>query len=147
MAFISKSCEYGMRAALYVAAQKKEAGYVPIREISDKLDISFHFLTKILQQLTESGIMRSYRGPSGGVQLTRTLNTISLYDVVIAIEGDAMFTQCVLGLEGCGEKTPCPLHARWEIERARLTKMFVETTLDRMSKQVNKDGLRLSDLE
>lgn len=144
MAFISKSCEYGMRAALFVAAQKKEEGYVSIREISGQLDISFHFLTKILQQLTEQGIMRSYRGPSGGVQLAKPLKEITLYDIVIAIEGDAMFTQCVLGLEGCGEKKPCPLHARWEVERGRLGKMLKETTLDKVSRQVNKDGLRLA---
>lgn len=145
MAFISKSCEYGMRAALYVASQQKE-GFVPIREISKELNISFHFLTKILQQLNEAGILRSYRGPSGGIQLAKPLKEISLYDVVVSIEGDGMFTQCVLGLDGCGEKKPCPLHARWEVERARLTKMLAETTLDKVARQAKRDGIRLSDL-
>jgi len=146
MAFISKSCEYGMRAALYIAAQKDKK-YVSIREASEKLDISFHFLTKILQQLTENGIMRSYRGPSGGVQLAKPLKDVSLYDIVLAIEGDAMFTKCVLGLDGCGEKKPCPLHARWEVERARLAKMLRDTNMEKVARQVQRDGLRLSNLE
>lgn len=145
MSLISKSSEYGLRASLYVAA-RKEAGFVPIREISNRLDISFHFLTKILQRLTEQGIMHSYRGPSGGVSLTKSAAEISLHDIVHAIEGGEMFTSCILGLEGCGEKTPCPLHHHWAKERIRIETMFKDTTLDQAAKLMNKNELRITDL-
>lgn len=144
MAMMSKSCEYGLRATLYIAA-RREGSYVSIRDISQELDISFHFLTKILQKLTHNGILKSYRGPSGGVDLARPAKNISLYDIVRAIEERDIFTSCVLGLHGCGEKQPCPLHDHWAGERGRIEKMFRGATLDRLSKPIADGLLRLSD--
>lgn len=144
MALISKSCEYGLRAALYVASQKN-AEYVSIREISDKLDISFHFLTKILQKLTRGGILHSYRGPSGGVSLAKPAKSISLLTIVRAIEERDIFSSCVLGLAGCGEKSPCPLHQHWAAERSRIEKIFKQATLDKLAAQIARGELRLVD--
>ena len=64
----SKSCVYGLRAMIYLASIPRE-GYVSIKSLSDKLDISFHFLTKILQELTAAELMESMKGPKGGVRL------------------------------------------------------------------------------
>jgi Rrf2 family protein len=145
MAMISKSCEYGLRAVLYVASRKTEE-YLSIREIADTLGISFHFLTKILQRLTEQGILQSYRGPSGGVTLARPPTSVTLLDVITAIEGVDMFSSCILGLSGCGEHKPCPLHQQWAKERVRLKEVFRTTTLATMSKSIRAHDWRLSDL-
>ena len=76
---------YGIRAALFVALLQSNRQYVPIREISERLNISFHFLTKILQELKRHGIMTSYRGPNGGVSLARPASEITLMDMINAI--------------------------------------------------------------
>ena len=65
---LSKSCEYAMRAALYIAAAPS-GGYTSVREISEALGIPFPFLAKIAQTLTQAGILRTLRGPTGGVAL------------------------------------------------------------------------------
>jgi len=144
MGMISKSCEYGLRAVLYVAAQPGSS-FVPIKQISNELDISFHFLTKILQKLTQHGLMDSYRGPSGGVALARPARSISLLEVIKAIEGNELFTDCVLGLGGCGSERPCPLHQEWAKERSRLEKMFGATSLDKLAAPIARGELRLAD--
>ena len=141
---LSKSCEYGLRAALYIAILRPE-GYISIREVSDELGISFHFLTKILQKLTGAGIMHSFRGPNGGVALTRPAGEVTLLDVVLAIDGPSLFTECVLGLPGCGNRTPCPLHEGWAEERARLRDMFATTSLARMAERIERLDLRLKE--
>lgn len=133
---LSKSCEYGLRAALYLASLDQN-GFVPIREISDRLDISFSFLTKIFQKLTQAGLMHSFRGPNGGVAFTRPPEAISLIDVIQAIDGPDLFRECVLGLPGCGNLRPCPLHEQWMIERNRLTTLFAATTLDQLAGRVD----------
>lgn len=125
---LSKSCEYGLRAALYLASLDRE-GYVPIRSVSDELDISFPFLTKIFQQLNDAGLLTSHRGPKGGVALTKRPEEIPLYDIVVAIDGRDLFEECVLGLPGCGEAEPCPLHDRWSEEKERIERVFREKTL------------------
>lgn len=125
---LSKSCEYGLRAALYLASLDRE-GYVPIRTISDELGISFPFLTKIFQQLNEAGLLTSHRGPNGGVALTKTPGEIPLYDIVVAIDGRDLFEECVLGLPGCGDAEPCPLHDQWSEEKERIEQVFRDRTL------------------
>jgi Rrf2 family protein len=125
---LSKSCEYGLRAALYLASLDEE-GYVPISTISEELDISFPFLTKIFQKLNDAGLLESQRGPKGGVALTRPAEDVTLYEIVAAIDGDALFRECVLGLPNCGDADPCPLHEQWVPKREQLETMFRNASL------------------
>ncbi|PEN14980.1 transcriptional regulator [Longibacter salinarum] len=139
---LSKACEYGLRSTLYLASLDED-GYVSIGTISDKLDISFAFLTKIFQQLNEAGLLKSHRGPSGGVAFTKPTDEISLYEIVVAIDGEDLFEECVLGLPGCGHEKPCPIHDRWATERSRLERLFKRNTLDDMASQIKNFDVRL----
>lgn len=142
---LSKSCEYGLRATLYLAGLREE-GYVSIRRISGDLGISFHFLTKVFQKLTEAGLMQSMRGPSGGVALARPASQIRILDVVLALDGPQLFTECVLGLPGCGNRQPCPLHDRWAGQREQLHALFSSTTVAELAEDVGAGAVRLKDL-
>lgn len=139
---LSKSCEYGMRATLYLASLNEE-GYVSIGTISDELNISFPYLTKIFQQLNKADLLMSHRGPNGGVALTRAPEDITLHEIIVAIDGEELFTDCVLGLPGCGDAEPCPLHESWASERGRLEKLFQNTSLKDMSSRIHDFNVRL----
>lgn len=143
MGLLSKRCEYGLRAVLFLVAQREQRPYVPIREICDTLDLSFHFLTKILQQLTEHGLLTSYRGPTGGVALARDPRTVTVLDLIQCLEGPELFQSCVLGLDGCGDRKPCPLHAAWVGQRKALKDMFSRTSLAEIGKETLLAGMRL----
>ena len=145
MALLSKSCVYGLRATIYIATRQAEQDYVPIREVSRELKLSFHFLTKILQTLTEDGLLRSYRGPSGGVALAKPANKITLLDVVNSLEGKNLFRRCVLGLARCGDRRPCPLHETWARHRADLQRHLGETKLDDLAALAVAGTIRLGD--
>lgn len=140
---LSKSCVYGLRASLYLAS-RQDGEYVPIRKMSDKLEISFHFLTKILQQLTAEGLMESFKGPNGGIRLNRDGSEIPLMDIVLAIDGPQLLTECALGLPGCGTKNPCPLHDKWAETRDSIREMLEQTTLTELVKKGKDENLRLT---
>ena len=142
MKVLSKSSEYGLRALLYMVGKGGQE-YVSIREMSEQLDISFHFLTKILQSLTQANILASYRGPSGGVAFNISPEKILLSDVVRVLEGDDFFETCLLGLPGCGEKAPCPMHQFWKEIRGALRREFETTTLSEMGQTALSRSLRL----
>ncbi len=144
---LSKTCTYGLLATLFVATQKGKRDYVPIREISRQLNISFHFLTKILQRLTTHNIMNSHRGPNGGVRLARTPDQISLMDIIEALDGNKIFEGCVLGLPGCGETAPCPLHQSWSQSRDIIIHSFTTANLATMSHEIQKGMLRISGMD
>lgn len=140
---LSKSCEYGVRASLFLVSHQN-GEYISIRKMSDKLDISFHFLTKILQQLTGEGLLESHKGPNGGVRLVKSGAEIKLFDIVSAIDGNKMFTECVLGLPGCGKKKPCPLHDLWGETKGQIQNMLETTTLDELAEKGRKGNLRIT---
>ena len=125
---LSKTCIYGLRASVLLAG-KQGTEYVTIRELSDELDISFHFLTKVLQKLTKSELLISYKGPNGGVKLAKSAAKITFMDVVISIDGDSIVHECALGLPGCGVLKPCPLHSQWSGLKENILIMMTSISL------------------
>ncbi|MDT0631786.1 RrF2 family transcriptional regulator [Rubrivirga litoralis] len=140
---LSQRCEYAVRAALYLAAADR-TGYVAVREISEALGIPRSFLAKTVQDLTAAGVFTSMRGPSGGLALARPAHRTTIEEVVLAVDGSALFTECVLGLPGCDDLRPCPLHAQWRPMRARVRAMFAGATLGDTAVQVRDGKFRLA---
>jgi Rrf2 family transcriptional regulator, iron-sulfur cluster assembly transcription factor len=143
---LSKRCTYGIQAAIFVAAQSGKE-YNQIAVIAKRLNISFHFLTKVLQQLTTAKLMTSYRGPNGGVLLARPAAEITLYDLIAAIDGVEVFTTCMLGLPGCGNSEPCPAHEHWIPVRNKFKQIAQSTTLATLAEKVEPMNLRVASLE
>ncbi|HMB93865.1 MAG TPA: Rrf2 family transcriptional regulator [Rhodothermales bacterium] len=131
----SKRCTYALRATLYLAAQQQD-GYVPIRQISDQLDIPYAYLTKVLQELIRRGLLQSLRGPHGGVALAQPAHTIALRDIIEVIDGAGLFTECVLGLPKCDAAAPCSLHNQWKPIRHSIGTMLSQTALDDIADQL-----------
>lgn len=144
MSFLSKTCIYGIRAAIYLTSFEHQNSYVGIRQVSEDLHLSFHFLTKIFQTLTNHNIIISYRGPNGGVSLAKPANEITIMDIIVAIEGEELFTGCLLALPGCGEELPCPLHHSWSEMRENMKSNFENTSLKELADRMTTEGLRLA---
>lgn len=140
---LSKRCTYGLRASLLLAVDTN-SGYVAIKELSNKLDISFYFLGKIIQRLTAKNILKSQKGPKGGVCLAAPSDEISLLDVVLAIEGNDFFKECILGLPGCGTQTPCPMHHLWETNRDEIQNMLATHSLQEVAEKGKSEDLRIT---
>lgn len=141
---LSKACTYAIRAATLITLKEmqEKRKFIPIRELSDELGLSFHFLTKIMQILTEAKLMESFKGPNGGVGLTKKAGKTKLIDIVAAIDGTDLFTECALGLPGCGERTPCPLHKAWTSRRESIAKMLSSTSLATLARSIHLHTLR-----
>lgn len=140
---LSSACVYGLRASLYLASLKANS-FISITQIGEKLDISRHFLTKVLQQLTDAGLMESMKGPKGGVRLAHPADEVKLLEIVAAIDGMDVLTECVLGLPGCGSARPCPLHNQWAETRDNIRKMLESNTLRDMAKKGKEGNLRIT---
>jgi len=119
---------------------------VPIRELSQKLDISFHFLTKILQTLSANGVLNSFKGPKGGVRLARRPEDVSILDIVNILDGSELFEECIIGLPGCQEKTPCPMHDSWVNLREKIKTKFESAYMAELARKMKQHDLRLYDL-
>jgi Rrf2 family transcriptional regulator, iron-sulfur cluster assembly transcription factor len=125
----SKKCEYGLQAVLYLATFETGT-VVSADDIAKKLDIPKEFVSKILQSLTESGIVNSRKGKSGGFSLGQDPKKIKLLDIVATIDSLSMFNNCVLGFPNCNPANPCPLHDKWGVLRTQTYQMLNEDTID-----------------
>ncbi|NQT24222.1 Rrf2 family transcriptional regulator [candidate division KSB1 bacterium] len=126
--FLSRACELGIQAILYLA-KHHERPYIPVKEIAEINSISYHFLGKIVQTLTKKGLLTSYKGPKGGVRLSRDPDQIKLIEIVDAIDGLGFCQKCLIGLPKCGDEDPCAIHDQWGEIRSQVSNMFENKTI------------------
>lgn len=126
----SKACEYGIRATLYIASESLKERRVKIGDIVQNIGSPEAFTGKILGLLSKNGIVESYTGPNGGFEIKHeNLHYITMAHIVKAIDGNAFFVGCALGLDQCDEKHPCPMHHSVEGVRREMREVLQETTV------------------
>lgn len=126
---LSNQCKYAFLAVAYLAKQKPDR-LVPIREIGDNVNVPRPFLAKILATLSRNGVVKTRRGPNGGVMLARPPGQVRLGEVVRIVDGPLENGRCYLGLPQCDDRNPCPVHATWRRVRDELDRSMHERTLD-----------------
>jgi Rrf2 family protein len=144
---LSNSCRYGIRAVMYLANQPVGNGKTGIKQISKDLKLPTPFLAKILQQLAKQKILISLKGPHGGFSLSKDPKEISLLDIVKTIDGEAIFTSCLIHHDTCTyadkTKNPCALHEAYSSVRMDLVKLFSSTTIHELVQNAGKSELIL----
>ena len=135
--FFSKACELGIQAVLFLSIQEKRIFNAD--EVSAEINLPREFVSKVLQILTNKGIVGSKRGKSGGFFLAKEPSEINLLDIVEAIDGLDSFKTCILGFQGCRSEEPCPIHYQWgKLREDALEMLRSETLADLREKTVCK---------
>ncbi|PIB32940.1 RrF2 family transcriptional regulator [Olleya marilimosa] len=130
----SKACEYGIRASIFIAKNSLEGNRVSPKEISEEIDSPQAFTAKILQALVANKIIKSVRGAYGGFEIDKKdLPFINLSQIVEAIDGNAIYSGCGLGLHKCNENHPCPVHDKFKGIRDGLKYMLETTSLEELA--------------
>jgi len=125
----STSCQYGLQGMLYIAMHSSKDENVGLIEIAENQEIPRHFLSKILQQLVKAGLLESMKGPNGGFKLSKKPEKITLLQIIKAIDGLDVFTQCGIGFKKCSDDHPCPIHHDYKKVRDKVYELFKKKTL------------------
>ncbi|HEY1063191.1 MAG TPA: Rrf2 family transcriptional regulator [Daejeonella sp.] len=135
----SKACEYGIRAAIYIAEQSQLDRKVGLKEVAESIDSPIAYTSKILQQLSRSKIINSEKGPNGGFSMDKQeLDKVKLSTIVMAIDGEEIYKGCGLGLKQCNEKMPCPVHDQFKLIRDKLKTMLETTSVQSLAVDFEK---------
>ncbi|BCV22642.1 RrF2 family transcriptional regulator [Moorella sp. Hama-1] len=108
---LNQATDYAFRAVLYLA--RLEPGTLAeAQAIATHEEIPMRFLLKIMRSLVQAGIVKSYRGASGGFALARPAREITLLDVVEGVEGPVTINRCLLDPGYCNRHGApgCPVH-------------------------------------
>ena len=124
MLFYSKASQYALRALSYLVKNER---FKPCQAaiIAKNEDIPKHFLSKILQQLVESSILKSLKGPGGGFVFARDPKDISLYEVINVFDDlEEDMNNCAIGWNECSCNNPCDLHTSYTELRDHVKNYF-----------------------
>ena len=125
----SKTCEYAIRALIFIAQKSKDGSRISIKDISSGIDSPEYFIAKILQDLSRKGFVQSAKGPNGGFYMDDANLEQSVADIVREIDGDKLFSGCGLGLKECSEDHPCPIHNDCKHIRQEIKTMLEESRI------------------
>ena len=100
-----------------------------IRDIAACTTIPPAYLAKVINQLSRKGLVTTKRGYRGGIFLSKPATSISLLEIVLAVEGDRWICDCMLGLQGCDALHRCPTHSAWKQIRIQIEAALRNTTL------------------
>jgi Rrf2 family protein len=139
----SKSCEYGIRAMIFVAQKSADGSRIGAKDIAKGIDAPEHFIAKIMQDLGKKKLVHSVKGPNGGFFMDEMDLKTSIGDIVKAIDEDGIYIDCVLGLKACSEKTPCPLHFEYKEIKRNLIRMIEQSTISEFTEKLNSGNFFL----
>ncbi len=120
---ITRATEYSIRAVLHLAS-RYPAEVVSKQEICDAEGVTPAFLTKILQPLIRSGLVRSKRGVAGGFALARNPDKVTLLHVMQAVDEPLTLNLCLLEGHQCERECTCPIHCLWAKAREKIEEVF-----------------------
>ena len=135
----SRQCEYALQAVVFLAL-RKEGERVSIKDLTKRLDIPYHFLAKILQDLSRKGLLASLKGPGGGFSLGVPATQITLFHIVEAVDGVDFTQKCVMGFAECSGKHPCAVHEQWASLRDGIYSMLVSKNIAELAAEMKKPG-------
>jgi Rrf2 family protein len=128
---LSKKTDYGLLALNYLASEAP-AGVASARVIAEKYEIPVELLAKVLQQMARVGLVAAQKGAHGGYKLGRAASTISLADIVEAIDGPLAITACGRNDDPCDQYGSCTVRdPLWKV-RDRILTVLQTTTLAEM---------------
>ena len=124
---LSKSTELAIDGLYQLAVTRPRQ--LLVSEMAGAQQVSTSYLAKVFQRMARSGLVNSTRGKRGGFTLARSPKSISIADVVRAIEADEPIYDCLHDRRGCKGNSDCMLRdAFFEVEKVMYT-MLEKTSL------------------
>jgi Rrf2 family protein len=130
---ITRQADYAVRAIMYLA-QLNPGTRASTAQIAREQQIPLTFLAKIVSQLSAAGIVRATRGAHGGVTLARGADEITLLDIVEAIDGPIMLSECTLNPTTCSMSDQCVVRVVWCESRADLVKRLSQSSFGQLAR-------------
>lgn len=113
---LSKKADYALLSMRHLAAHSAGPA-MSARELSEAFDIPLELLAKVLQQLVRAHLLESHQGIRGGYGLARPAATITVADVIQAIDGPLTVTACSDSDHSCDQYVKCTIRdPLWRIK-------------------------------
>jgi FeS assembly SUF system regulator len=130
MIILSKLADYGVIVATHLAADPKRL--LNAAAVAEEVRLPRATVAKILKALAHAGLVTATRGATGGYRLARDARSISIAEVVAAIDGDIGLTQCSVHVAECARTEYCPTRPHWAAINRAVEHALAAISLDAM---------------
>lgn len=131
---LTRRGDYAVRAMLALSAPDVEP-WLSASRISGSMSIPERFLPRVLRELARSGLVEARTGRTGGYRLARSAASITLLDVIVAVEPDDDPRRCILRGIPCGLDGRCAVHETFTEARSAMHGRLAATTLAELAGQ------------
>ncbi len=108
---VTKLTDYATVVLTVLAARPDAVLSAP--ELAEQAGLEVPTVAKLLKPLAQAGLVEGFRGANGGYRLARAAETISLVEIVEAMEGPLGMTECSVHAGQCGIEDRCGVRANW----------------------------------
>jgi Rrf2 family protein len=129
---INRRTDYAVRVMLCLARRPPDVR-LPTQTIQDEMLIPRAFLQRIIADLSRAELVRTFPGPSGGLELARPAETINLRHIWEAAEGPLLISDCIEAPEECPLEPACPVRSRWGRLQSLVVNELEATSLDQLA--------------
>jgi Rrf2 family protein len=130
---ITRATDYAVRIMITLSTLP-EGTRVAAPELARSIEAPDSFVSKVLQQLVQRGMVTSHRGAGGGFQLAVRPADVSLLNVVEMVEGPLQINLCLPGEATCDRKSWCGAHPIWSEAQEALKKVLAGASIATMAK-------------
>jgi Rrf2 family iron-sulfur cluster assembly transcriptional regulator len=131
--------------AMVDLAMRQTRGPVTLAAISERQHISLSYLEQLFGRLRRRKLVSSVRGPGGGYRLAQPMQSVSVADIVIAVDEPLDATQCG-GKENCDDDKRCMTHDLWANLNKKMHEYLSSVSLaDLVAQQANRPVAVLHD--
>ena len=134
---LSTKGRYATRVLLDLALHQEE-NPVPLRDIAKRQQLSLRYLEHLVAPLIAGGMIRSTRGPKGGVSMVRPPEEVRLDEVIQLLEGSLAPVECVDNPEVCSRSDYCATRDIWSEMKKAMEGVLRSTTLQNLAEQQEK---------
>ena len=126
---LSKKADYALMSMKHLAGRHESGGSSSAREIAESYEIPLELLAKVLQRLVRARLLVSVQGTRGGYRLGRPATSISVADVIQAVDGPVTVTACSPDDHRCEQYSKCSIRdPLWKI-RGRILETLTTVTV------------------
>jgi Rrf2 family iron-responsive transcriptional regulator len=133
---INRQTDYAVRVILALS-KRGEGIRLSSAEIQQEMLIPKAFMTRIVAQLSNNGLINTFPGREGGMMLPRPASQITLKDVIETFEGPILLSECMQakGEDDCPFRDNCPVRSKWGRVQAAMLREMASITFEDLAKE------------
>jgi Rrf2 family protein len=133
---INRQTDYAVRVLLALAKQP-EGTRLASSEVQRQMLIPKAFISRIVAKLAAHGLVKTFPGRDGGLQLPRPASELTIKDVVEAFEGPILLSECMQarGEDDCPFRLNCPVRSKWNRVQIAMLREMASITFEDLANE------------